>query len=89
MIVVDCTYHTTFDGFKVFKTYLKSLTKPDYSIKTNLSLHNMKVCTILEAYLYYCIYILYNKKLWWQKNLAYKDYNEGWWKNFSEVSPFA
>ena len=50
-------YHTNFDGFKVFKTYLRSMTKSDDSIKPNLSLHNMKVCAILEVYLYYCINI--------------------------------
>ena len=53
-------YHitVTFGGFKVFKTYLRSMTKSDDSIKPSSLLHSIKVCAILKAYLYYYCYIL-------------------------------
>ena len=48
-----------FSGFQVFKTDLRSMTRPGNSVKPNLSLHNMKVtCTIFEEHQYYHGYIV-------------------------------
>ena len=54
-------YHVTFGGFQVFKTDLRSITKPGNSIKPNLSLHNTSyfiTCTILESCQYYHGYVV-------------------------------